>query len=46
MRQGDLPAAKMMEETCAQWVTVMIGNADRFADSTGGGARTETTEAK
>jgi hypothetical protein len=46
MRQGDLNGAKLYGDLCAEWITAMIGNADRFADSTGGGARTETPEAK
>jgi hypothetical protein len=45
MRQGDLPEAKGFQDLTEEWITSMIANADRFADSTGGGARTET-EAK
>jgi hypothetical protein len=41
MRQGDLPEAKGFQELTEEWITAMIANADRFADSPGGGARTE-----
>lgn len=45
MRQGDLAAAKIYQELCAEWVASMRENADRFSDSTGGGAKTDA-EAK
>ena len=41
LRQGDNAAAKLYQETCEEWVQLMLANADRFADSVGGGARTE-----
>lgn len=41
LRQGDNPAAKLYQETCEEWIQLMLANADRFADSVGGGARTE-----
>lgn len=41
LRQGDNNAAKIFQELCAEWINVMIAHADRFADSQGGGARTE-----
>jgi len=42
LRQGDNTGAKMYQELTEQWIQSMVDNADRFADSTGGGARTET----
>lgn len=41
LRQGDGAAAKAFQESCEEWVQLMLANADRFADSTGGGARTD-----
>lgn len=46
MRQGDNNAAKMYDELTQQWITSMIEHADRFADSTGGGARTDEAGTK
>jgi len=45
MRQGDLNGAKLYEELCSQWISSMVDNGDRFADSTGGGAKTDTAAA-
>lgn len=41
LRQGDNAAAKAFQESCEEWIQLMVANADRFADSVGGGARTE-----
>lgn len=41
LRQGDIQGAKGYETTCEQWISLMVAHADRFSDSTGGGARTE-----
>lgn len=41
LRQNDNASAKLFQESCEEWIQLMIANGDRFADSMGGGARTE-----
>lgn len=41
LRDDNPTGAKAYGETCEEWIQLMIANADRFADSTGGGARSE-----
>lgn len=40
MRQGDVTEAKVWQDLTEQWIQSMLEHADRFSDSTGGGART------
>lgn len=46
LRQGDLPAAERWQQSGEAWIGLMIESADRYADSVGGGARTEAAEPK
>lgn len=41
LRQGDLNGAGKWQESGEAWIQLMIASADRYADSVGGGARTE-----
>lgn len=41
LRQGDLNDAKAWQASGEAWVQLMIESADRYADSVGGGAKTE-----
>lgn len=45
LRQGDLADATKWQESGDRWLTIMVESADRYADSVGGGARSETTAA-
>lgn len=46
LRQGDLNGAAKWQESGEAWVTLMIESADRYADSVGGGARTEGAQGR